>query len=56
VWRAEITDQLQLYLYYVDHPDVIAVLQRLANAEAPAAQREGRKIPGAQLVSKEIAA
>ena len=56
LWRAEIIDQLLVYVYYAEHPDVIETLQRLVNAEAPAAHKEKREIPGCRFIAKEIAA
>jgi hypothetical protein len=56
LWRAELTDELQAYLYYQDNPAVGALLTKLGSAEAPAAHREKREIPGFRLVEKEVAA
>ena len=47
-WKAKITNIRQLFLHYQEHPDVIEVLQRLADADMRAAKGENPDIPGAE--------
>ena len=49
VRSARITNQNLVYMHFRDHPDVVAVLQRLADAEYRAKGGENAKIPGAEL-------
>ncbi len=52
---AQIKNPASLFLHYQNRPEVMDVLQRLANAEANAAGFEG-KIPGCEIVTQKGAA
>jgi hypothetical protein len=55
IWRAEVEDLLFAFSHYHDRPEVRECLTKLASADAAAAAREGREIPGCRLVKSEIA-
>jgi hypothetical protein len=54
-WAAEVIDIVRCFARYQDHPDVLAVLTKLASAEARATHGQ-IQLPGCRLVEKEIAA
>jgi hypothetical protein len=56
IWRAEVDDLLMAFLYYQERVEVRELLTRLASAEASAARKEGREIPGCRIISQEVAA
>ncbi len=56
LWRAEIEDVFLTLIYFQDRPEVRDLLTRLACAEAPAAHRDGKEIPGCRLYPIEAAA
>lgn len=53
--RAEITDAKALVNYYASNRDVVALCERLANAEIRAAKGEAIDIPGVQIVNEKRA-
>jgi hypothetical protein len=59
VWKARVTSHDKALWHYRRHPDVIATIERLANADAraEAARNEGiSTIPGVEFYSEQIAA
>ena len=59
VWRARVTSHAKALWHFRDHPDVIDVIERLANAEAraEAAKNEGiSTIPGVEFYAEKTAA
>jgi hypothetical protein len=54
-WAAEVTDIVRCFIRYQDHPDVLAVLTKLASAEARATHGQV-ELPGCRLIQREVAA
>lgn len=52
-WLAEVIDLPTAFVMYMDHPDVLALLTRLASADARGGARE---IPGCRVYSEETSA
>ncbi len=54
VWRAEITDYRKALDHYAEHPDIAAVLQKLADAAARAG-RGTTSVPGIKAIEERVA-
>lgn len=56
VREAEIANIRHLFMHFQNHPDVVDVLRRLANAEIRAAKGAPIEIPGITIIERKVAA